>query len=247
MKLRSSEKNFVDLEKLELDRHKHLEEALKGNEYDGRGNLSVSMPLSEINDFKYAVLIRFQGKKPWRTVVRDFCNKFTEETDAVALDNAEKSYEFDGELVKVLRERVQKEGDLVQSVIDKFVNEGVSGIETVLTKGRYSKPIENVSPVGFRDVLQIWDKIPIELRDPARPDDVRRCMKSLEDRLAKVKNRAVRLSAQDQLEKLKHRELAEVFGEGDGTEEPVEKKSIEELMQAERAKRGQDNGAAVER
>lgn len=245
MKVRSSEKNFVDLEKLELDRHRHLEEALKGNEYDGRGNLSVSMPLAEINDFKYACVLRQQ---PYRVVIREFCRKYSNETDEVALGNAEKTREFAENEVKVLRDRVEKDGSLIVEVIEKFVNEGVSGIETIVSKGRYSKPIENVNKVGFREIMQIWDKIPIELRDPARPDDVRRCMKILEDRLAKVKNRIVRLSAQDQLEKLKHTHLAEVFGAGDETLEPEEQaRSIEELMAVEWAKRGHEDGAEAER
>ncbi len=243
MRVRSSEKGFVDLRKLELDRHLHLEEALKGNEYDGRGNLSVSMPLAEINDFKHACILR---QKPYRVVIRDYCKKYVEETDEVALSNAEKLQEFYGLEVKVLKERIEKEGSLIQAVIEKFVGEGVSGIETIMSKGRYARPIDNVNPVGFRDVLQVWDKIPIELRDPARPDDVQRCMKILEDRLSKVKNRTVRTSAIEQLEKFKHTHLSDVFGpaEGQEQEEDLSGKGIEELMARERAKRGQVGEAA---
>jgi hypothetical protein len=61
-----------------------------------------------------------------------------------------------------------------------------------------------------------------------------------------VKNKTVRMSAIDQLERMKHTYLGEIYGQG---QEDLDEKtgSIEELMMSERAKRGMVGGAAIER
>ncbi len=232
----TTNKIFIDFAQLEQDRQKHLEAALMGLKDDGRGNLSVSMPRSEIADFKYACILR---GKHYRQVVRENCKKFVEETPEVALKNAEGKAEFYNRLVVTLHERIEKEGSLIESCIKRFVNEGVMGIEKIKPRGRYSEIRDNTNPVGSKEIANIWGLIPAELRNPDNPEDVRRCMGILEERVSRIKNPTVRGSAIDQLERYKHDKLAQVFGEL--KEEDLTGKSIMEVMSHERAKLSMDS------
>lgn len=218
----------IDLMELERVRHKLLMKKIEGLEYGGRWNLSCGMPLRDINDFKDACELR--GRK-YRDVVREFCQKYVAETNDIAERQAEQQAKYWSDQLKIIRTRKAEDMTLKQKVIEKAINEGVMAIEKMVTRGRYSQVVDRQEPVEYRQVAAIWSSIPVFLREIDKPDDVKYCMQALEQRLAKIKNKTVRMSAQDQLEVMKHRMLGKIYGELDlEAEDEKEKKIIDEQI-----------------
>jgi hypothetical protein len=209
----------IDLEELERIRQKCLQKRAEGLKWDGTGNLSVSMPLVEINDFKDSCILR--GLK-YRQVVRDYCKKFTEDTKEISERNAEKQIEFWTQTLKTIQERKKVDGDLVEKTMEKFINEGVMSIENTQTRGRYSQVVDNTNPVEYRQMIGIWNKIPNLLTTKDSPENVKRCMIKFEERLNKIKNKTVRNSAIENLKQMQYRMYPEIYGSDDGQQDQAE-------------------------
>lgn len=224
-----------DVDQLELDRHKLLMKKIEdaGLSREGRYTLSVSMPLNEINDYKDACVLR--GEK-WRDPVREFCKKYVEETNDIAMRNAKKQADFWNNNVRMIEARNKADGSLIEKAIRKAVDDGVMDkIEKMVTRGRYSQVVDNTNPIEYKTITAIWNMIPAFVRDKNKKGDVERCMKVFEERVKRIKNTMVRESALKNLELLKHRQFPEIYQ----AEKPIEaedlkKKSVGELIQMDR-------------